>query len=100
MCGIVRFWAPEPGLRGQNALPALMKLAGAIAHRDPNSDGSWYDSKTGIALAQRRLSILNLGPASEQPMVSAPHRYVITYNEENNHLELRAVLRAKEQRPN
>jgi asparagine synthase (glutamine-hydrolysing) len=53
-----------------------------------------------VALAQRRLSILDLSPAGHQPMHSADGRYVIVFNGEiYNHLSLRERLRAEHAAP-
>lgn len=93
MCGIAGFWTPEAGLGGEAGDAALRRMADAIAHRGPDSDGYWSDTETGVGLAQRRLAILDLSPAGAQPMPSASGRYMIVFNGEiYNHLELRAVL--------
>lgn len=54
------------------------------------------DERAGIALAHRRLSILDLSSAGQQPMVSPCGRYVLTYNGEiYNHKDLRTDLEAE-----
>lgn len=69
------------------------RMAHAIIHRGPDDAGVWMDGAEGVALAHRRLSILDLSPAGHQPMVSACGRYVLTFNGEiYNHLELRCEL--------
>ena len=58
------------------------------------------DGDAGIALAHRRLSILDLSPAGHQPMASASGRHVIAFNGEiYNHLEIRKELEMSESRP-
>jgi asparagine synthase (glutamine-hydrolysing) len=75
-------------------------MADTLIHRGPDDAGVWVDADAGIALAHRRLSILDLSPAGHQPMVSAAHRYVIIYNGEiYNHLELRHRLESEGRAP-
>jgi asparagine synthase (glutamine-hydrolysing) len=83
MCGIV-------GIVGAAASPALARsMADRLRHRGPDGDGVW--SEAGIALAHRRLAILDLSDDARQPMVHAGH--VLTYNGElYNHEALRRDL--------
>jgi len=74
-------------------------MAKALTHRGPDNSGAWIDESCGIALAHRRLSILDLSPAGDQPMISLSGRYVIVFNGEiYNHLELRRELKNVEWR--
>lgn len=71
------------------------RMASAITSRGPDDSGVWEDKLTEVALAHRRLSILDLTPAGHQPMMAESGRYVIVFNGEiYNHLDLRAVLTA------
>ncbi|HEY2622945.1 MAG TPA: asparagine synthetase B, partial [Dyella sp.] len=64
-----------------------------LRHRGPDDDGFWCDEDAGIALAQQRLSVLDLSAAGHQPMHSACGRYVAVFNGEiYNHLDLRDRL--------
>jgi asparagine synthase (glutamine-hydrolysing) len=64
-----------------------------MIHRGPNSKGSWCDKSAGIALAHRRLSILDLSNAGHQPMLSNNQRWVICYNGEiYNHNDIRKEI--------
>jgi len=74
--------------------PILQKMTDAIAHRGPDGEGHWIEGNVG--LGHRRLAILDLSPAGHQPMVSADHRYMLSYNGEvYNFRELRKELEAK-----
>jgi asparagine synthase (glutamine-hydrolysing) len=57
-------------------------MAGTLRHRGPDDQGVWTDCASGVALAHRRLSILDLSTAGHQPMVSCGGRYVIVLNGE------------------
>jgi len=64
-------------------------MAQRLRHRGPDGEGVW--SRPGVALAHRRLAILDLSDAGHQPMVFGPQ--VLTYNGEiYNHQRLRADL--------
>ena len=89
MCGVAGFLSPG-GFAGERAGQEVMQMADALIHRGPDDAGQWIDTNAGIALAHRRLSILDLSPAGHQPMHSASGRYVLVFNGEiYNHLELR-----------
>ena len=92
MCGLVGFYNPA-GLANPNCHEIATAMADSIFHRGPDDFGTWIDRPAGIALAHRRLSILDLSPAGHQPMISASGRYVIVFNGEiYNHLDLRKEL--------
>ena len=90
MCGIAGFWTSGP--RRDLAVVAL-QMGNAMIHRGPDDHGEWIDRGAGIALAHRRLSIVDLSPEGHQPMRSASGRYEIVFNGEVfNFQELRADL--------
>lgn len=92
MCGIAGFI----GETGRDAAAVATRMGASLHHRGPDDDGVWIDGMIGVALAHRRLSILDLSPAGHQPMVSASGRYVIVFNGEiYNHLNLREELTSK-----
>ncbi len=92
MCGITGLW--EVPSRSEGELNEIARsMANSILHRGPDDSGTWSDPRAGIALGHRRLSILDLSPAGQQPMASNSGRFVIIFNGEiYNHLELRAEL--------
>ena len=91
MCGFAGVFGT---LRAEQT-QAVQAMASAIIHRGPDDSGVWVDQLAGIALAHRRLSIVDLSPAGHQPMLSADGRYVLAFNGEiYNHLELRAQMHA------
>ncbi len=63
-------------------------------HRGPDDSGVYFDRRAGLALAMRRLSILDIA-GGQQPMCSADGRYVLVYNGEiYNAQEVRKELEA------
>jgi asparagine synthase (glutamine-hydrolysing) len=88
MCGIAGILE----LGGDAVSPAILqRMTDAIAHRGPDGEGHWIEGAIGFG--HRRLAIIDLSPGGHQPMMSADHRFVITYNGEiYNFKELRAEL--------
>jgi asparagine synthase (glutamine-hydrolysing) len=91
MCGLAGY-VDFPGSVGtQDSVVLLERMASALAHRGPDDAGVWIEGP--VALAHRRLSILDLSPAGHQPMHSADGRYVLIFNGEiYNHFDLRTQL--------
>jgi asparagine synthase (glutamine-hydrolysing) len=94
MCGIAGVWRrktePEAAL-----LAAGRAMADRLHHRGPDGGDTWADPKSGLVLAHRRLSILDVTEAASQPMSSPSGRYEIVFNGEiYNHLALRAEIEA------
>lgn len=93
MCGLAGF-LDRSGRVVQETVAQQMALA--LYSRGPDDAGAWVDATAGLALAHRRLSILDLSPAGHQPMLSACGRFVIVFNGEiYNHAELRAALESE-----
>lgn len=91
MCGIAGFsrYHFESGDE-----PLLQTMGQAIYHRGPDAGGTYLDD--GVGLCHRRLSILDLSSAGNQPMFSPDRRYVIVFNGEiYNFLDIRASLEAQ-----
>ena len=91
MCGITGF----VNSNGDAVSPVILKkMTDAIAHRGPDGEGHWIEGNVG--LGHRRLAIIDLSPAGHQPMISADHRWVLSYNGEiYNYRELRTELEAE-----
>ncbi len=93
MCGLTGFLGRSALGQRDAANEVLTHMAQAIESRGPDAFGAWVDLEAGIALAHRRLAIVDLTPAGAQPMVAAGGRYVLAFNGEiYNHLELRRKL--------
>lgn len=74
-----------------NYSEAIRRMNNALAHRGPDDEGVF--SEDGIAIGQRRLSIIDLSPGGHQPMFYANRRYVMVYNGElYNYRELKSEL--------
>ncbi|NJD06506.1 MAG: asparagine synthetase B, partial [Methylococcaceae bacterium] len=94
MCGLTGFWQAG-GFDAEAARPIAERMAVRLAHRGPDAAGVWLDPLDGIALAHRRLAVVDLSSAGHQPMHSASQRYVLVFNGEiYNHGELRQELTA------
>lgn len=90
MCGIAGFISSKPPRSKAERQAIVSNMANAMTHRGPDDLGVWVDNPTGIALAHRRLAVVDLSTAGHQPMMSSQGRYVIAFNGEiYNHLELR-----------
>ena len=99
MCGFAGFLASE-GADQVELEQIAAKMGTTLVHRGPDDSGVWADEGAGIALAFRRLSILDLSPAGHQPMHSADGRYVIVFNGEiYNFADLRKDLEQSGEAP-
>lgn len=88
MCGITGIHGLE-GLSDPEAL--VRRMNAAIAHRGPDADG--VERLGNNVLGHRRLSIIDLSPASNQPFRSADGRYTIVFNGEiYNYRELKQAM--------
>jgi asparagine synthase (glutamine-hydrolysing) len=76
MCGIAGFFSKKFNLEH------LHKMTDKIQHRGPDAGGYFYDENISIGLGHRRLSIIDLSEAANQPFYSADGRYVMVYNGE------------------
>jgi asparagine synthase (glutamine-hydrolysing) len=94
MCGVAGLLLSHPA--SAEALAARVgAMNAALAHRGPDGEGVWTEPDAGLALAQRRLAIVDLSPTGAQPMLSASGRFAMTYTGEfYSFRELRAELEA------
>ena len=91
MCGIFGYWD-----RKQQSLDeaVLRAIAQALVHRGPDDEGIHCQPQRGVAIGNRRLSIIDLG-GGHQPFVSDDGQIAVVQNGEIfNHVELAAELRA------
>ena len=92
MCGIFGYWDRRlQALEGE----ALRGMAHALVHRGPDDEGIHHRPARGVAIGNRRLSIIDLG-GGHQPFVSDDGQIAVVQNGEIfNHVELAAELRAQ-----
>lgn len=93
MCGITGIFSTKPLMRSKIG-PTLDRMTDSLVHRGPDARGVWIEDHA--ALGHRRLSILDLSPAGQQPMQSPSGRYMMVFNGEiYNHLILRSLLKSE-----
>ncbi len=89
MCGFVGYWKNSEYFDRS----VIEKMTDQIQHRGPDDAGYWLDERVGLALGHRRLSILELSTAGNQPMSSPCGRFFLVFNGEiYNHVILRQKL--------
>jgi asparagine synthase (glutamine-hydrolysing) len=92
MCGVFALFLRRPLTESDLSLGRAGTLA--LRHRGPDHGGEWFDREKGVYLGHRRLSIIDLHPASNQPM--ARDGLVLSYNGEiYNYRSLREDLIAR-----
>lgn len=92
MCGIAGFFTTNPP-QGQFIKDIAFDMVRRLLHRGPDDEGVWSEESSGLALAHRRLAILDLSVAGHQPMLSECGRFVLVFNGEiYNHLAIRQEL--------
>src|SRR5712671_4575456 len=74
MCGL----AGEVRFEGHADVGAVARMAAAMSARGPDGGGSW--SREGVALAHRRLKVIDLSDAAAQPMVDTELGLTIAFN--------------------
>jgi asparagine synthase (glutamine-hydrolysing) len=92
MCGIFAMFLNRP--LTPNDLTRGRRATRMLAHRGPDGEGEWYDEAAGVFLGHRRLSIIDLSTASDQPF--RRNGRALTYNGEiYNYRDLQRDLRGR-----
>ena len=92
MCGIVGFRSDRNFKSLREFLP---KATSCLSHRGPDDSGLFFDESCGVGLGHRRLSVIDLSKAGQQPMASDDGSVLIVYNGEvYNFKEIRNELEA------
>ncbi len=95
MCGICGIW--EYGTsEGRVELPLVRSMRDTMTHRGPDDEGASLLDEGRLGLGFRRLSIIDLSPAGNQPMHGCDDRTWLVFNGEiYNHADLRKQLEAR-----
>lgn len=92
MCGIAGIIQVQPA---GYSISHIKKMTDALAHRGPDGEGLWQNESSTVLLGHRRLSIIDLSEAGQQPL-HYQDRYTIIHNGEiYNYIELRETLLQK-----
>lgn len=89
MCGLLALISPAIPIQ----IDLLTAMRDRMLHRGPDNGSNWVGPDARIALAHRRLSIIDRTHDGDQPMASADGRWRIVFNGEiYNYIELRTEL--------
>lgn len=92
MCGIAGIYAFKSSASSPN-IDELLEIRDGMESRGPDGSGIWTAANGRVALAHRRLSIIDLSENGHQPMLYGNGRYCITFNGEiYNYKELKSEL--------
>ena len=76
MCGIAGFKSKK------HTKEDLVNMTYTLTNRGPDAEGYYFNAHKNIGLGHKRLSIIDLSDAANQPMMSHCGRYVLVYNGE------------------
>lgn len=82
MCGLAGSLDTRASTADADLRAVVQRMGDSLRHRGPDDAGVWTDAAAGIALASRRLAVVDISAAGHQPMVSPTGRYVIAFNGE------------------
>ena len=87
MCGIAGIFNRRDEVRPEQ----IKRMTDAMSHRGPDAEGFYMDRE--LALGHRRLSIIDLSDAANQPFTDPSGRYTIIFNGEiYNYAEIKTLL--------
>ncbi|WCL80064.1 asparagine synthase (glutamine-hydrolyzing) [Saprospira sp. CCB-QB6] len=89
MCRLSGFWDFSSPTYDPQAV--LQKMRDSLEHGGPDYGGAFLDAETGLALGHRRLSIIDLSPAGNQPLCYK-EKALIFNGEIYNYQEIRKEL--------
>lgn len=94
MCGIAGILSiagnPVPGMGRKLAV-----MNHLLAHRGPDGEGALVSKGRNVGLAHRRLSIIDLSHAGDQPMAAANGNALVGNGEIYNYIELRKAFESR-----
>jgi asparagine synthase (glutamine-hydrolysing) len=96
MCGIAGGMMFRGASNALDLRVVVSAMADRVAHRGPDDQGLWASDDGSVALAHRRLAVVDLSPRGHQPMSTPDRKIWITFNGEiYNFRKLRARLAAE-----
>lgn len=91
MCGIIGAYRPVGGEACSDEV--LTGMRDKMIHRGPDGGANWRSRDGKCVLGHRRLSIIDLAAAADQPMINQEGTVALVFNGEiYNHAELRKEL--------
>jgi len=96
MCGIAGIIDTGRGIGREEIERLATAMRDSMTHRGPDDGATWVSEDGRVALAHRRLSIIDLRPEGRQPMANEDGSVQVVFNGEiYNHRALRKELEGK-----
>lgn len=94
MCGIVGIVSFVESQSSKIISPQILRrMSDLVIHRGPDSNGQWISKSNVCGFGFRRLAIIDLSSAGNQPMITTDEKLCIVFNGEvYNYLDLRKEL--------